>query len=229
MGGESPVGCSPWGREELDTMERPHFHFSLSCIGEGNGNPLQCSCLENPRDWGAWWAAIYGVTQSRTLLKRLSSRSSRPASFSGWLEVPWSAGPRVFSFASLLSFPRVAPSRLSTGCCCCKSSFLIWALLFLAVAVPKKISCPPSPLENCSCLLLMGFSGGSDSKEPACNAGYPGSFPGLGRSPGEGNCYPLQYSGLENSMDRGAWGAIVHGVAMSWTQLSKHVSSIITC
>ena len=51
---------------ELDTIERLHFHFSLSCIGEGNGNPLQCSCLENPRDRGAWWAAIYGVTQSRT-------------------------------------------------------------------------------------------------------------------------------------------------------------------
>ena len=56
-------------------IERPHFHFSLSCIGEGNGNPLQCSCLENPRDGGAWWAAIYGVTQSRTRLKRLSSSS----------------------------------------------------------------------------------------------------------------------------------------------------------
>ena len=72
-GGRSLVGCSPWGRYESDTTERLHFHFSLSCIGEGNGNPLQCSCLENPRDRGAWWAAIYGVTQSRTRLKRLSS------------------------------------------------------------------------------------------------------------------------------------------------------------
>ena len=53
-----------------------HFHFSLSSIGEGNGNPLQCSCLENPRDGGAWWAAVYGVAQSRTRLKRLSSSSS---------------------------------------------------------------------------------------------------------------------------------------------------------
>ena len=60
------MGCSPWGREELDTTERLHFHFSLSCIGEGNGNPLQCSCLENPRDRGAWWAAVYGVTESDT-------------------------------------------------------------------------------------------------------------------------------------------------------------------
>ena len=67
------MGCSPWGREESDTTERLPFHFSLSCIGEGNGNPLQCSCLENPRDGGAWWAAVYGVAQSRTRLKRLSS------------------------------------------------------------------------------------------------------------------------------------------------------------
>ena len=75
-GGRSLVGCSPWGREESDTTERLHFHFSPSCIGEGNGNPLQCSCLENPRDRGAWWGAIYGVAQSRTRLKRLSSSSS---------------------------------------------------------------------------------------------------------------------------------------------------------
>ena len=64
------VGCSPWGREELDMTERLPFHFSLSCLGEGNGNPLQCSCLENPRDGGAWWAAVYGVSQSRTQLKQ---------------------------------------------------------------------------------------------------------------------------------------------------------------
>ena len=72
---KSLVGCSPWGREESDTTERLHFHFSLSCIGEGNGNPLQCSCLENPGDGGAWWAAVYGVAQSRTRLRRLSSSS----------------------------------------------------------------------------------------------------------------------------------------------------------
>ena len=72
----SLVGCSPWGRTELDTTEWLHFHFSLSCIGEGNGNPLQWSCLENPRDSGAWWAAVYGVAQSRTRLKWLSSSSS---------------------------------------------------------------------------------------------------------------------------------------------------------
>ena len=60
------AGYSPWGRAESDVTEWLHFNFSLSCIGEGNGNLLQCSCLENPRDRGAWWAAVYGVTQSDT-------------------------------------------------------------------------------------------------------------------------------------------------------------------
>ena len=76
-GRRSLIGCSPWGREESDTTAWLHFHFSLSCLGEGNGNPLQCSCLENPRDRGAWWAAVYGVAQSRTRLKRLRNSSSR--------------------------------------------------------------------------------------------------------------------------------------------------------
>ena len=75
-GRRSLGGYSPWGLEESDTTERLHFHFSLSCIGEGNGNLLQCSCLENPRDGRAWWAAVYGVAQSRTQLNRFSSSSS---------------------------------------------------------------------------------------------------------------------------------------------------------
>ena len=75
-GQRSLVGYSPWGREQSDTTERLHSHFSLSRTGEGNGNPLQCSCLENPRGRGAWWAAVYGVAQSRTWLKWLSSISS---------------------------------------------------------------------------------------------------------------------------------------------------------
>ena len=69
----SLIGCSPWGCEESDTTEQLHFPFSLSCIGEDNDNPLHCSCLENPRDGGAWWAAVSGVAQSQTRLKRLSS------------------------------------------------------------------------------------------------------------------------------------------------------------
>ena len=113
------VGCSPWGREESDMTEQLHFHFSLSCIGEGNGNPVQCSCLENPRDGGAWWAPVCGVAQGRT-----------------------------------------QPKRLSSSC--------------------SSIECPP----DC--------------------AGGVGSIPGSGRSPGDGNGNPLQYSCLENPMDRGA-------------------------
>ena len=82
-------GCSPWGRWGSDTTERLHFHFSLSCIGEGNGNPLQCSCLKNPRDSGAWWAAVCWVAQSRTWLKRLSSSSSKASTCHGMLPLIW--------------------------------------------------------------------------------------------------------------------------------------------
>ena len=73
---EEPGRLSPWGHWGLDMTKRLHFCFSLSCIGEGNENLLQCSCLENPRDGGAWWAAVYGVAQNRTRLKQLSSSSS---------------------------------------------------------------------------------------------------------------------------------------------------------
>ena len=95
------VGCSPWGPYESDTIERLHFHFSLSHIGEGNRNPLQCSCLENSRDRGAWWAAVSGVAQSRTQLKRFSSSSSskgpacqcrrrKTCRFNPWVgKIPW--------------------------------------------------------------------------------------------------------------------------------------------
>ena len=75
-GRRSLVGYSSWVCYESDTTERLHFHFSLSCIGEGNGSPLQYSCLESPRDGGAWWAALYGVAPSQTRLKQPSSSSS---------------------------------------------------------------------------------------------------------------------------------------------------------
>ena len=93
-GRRSLVGCSPWGRYEPDTTERLHFHFSLSCIGKGNGNPLQCSCLENPRDKEAWWAAVYGVTQSWTRLKWLSSSNS-PGASNDWCGIQWCPDPHV--------------------------------------------------------------------------------------------------------------------------------------
>ena len=79
---EEPGGLQSMGSRRLDTIERLHFHFSLSCIGEGNGNPLQCSCLENPKDGGDWWAAVYGVAQSRTRLKQLSSSRGGSGQFS---------------------------------------------------------------------------------------------------------------------------------------------------
>ena len=140
------------GSLESDTTERLPFHFSLSCIGEGNGNPLQCSCLKNPRDGEAWWAAVYGVAQSRTRLKQLSSRSS-------------------------------------------KSSL-----------VAQLVKNPPAMQETWVWLI-----------------------PGLGRSPEKGKGNPLQYSSLENPMDRGAWRAIVHGVIKEsdmTERLSLHFKSL---
>ena len=88
-GWRSLVGGSPWGHEESDMTEWFHFHISLSCIGEGNGNPLQCSCLENPRDGGAWWAAVYGVAQSWTQLKQISSSRSSSVFFAAEDEETW--------------------------------------------------------------------------------------------------------------------------------------------
>ena len=96
---EEPGRLQSMGSLESDMTERFHFHFSLSCIGEGNGNPLQCSCLENPRDGEAWWAAFWGVAQSRTQLERLSSSSSSLQSMYLW------------------------------SCCLLSVSLLIWTLL----------------------------------------------------------------------------------------------------
>ena len=161
------MGCSPRGCWESDTTERLPFHFSLSCIGEGNGNPLQCSCLENPRDEGvgvgASWAAVYGVTQSWTLLKRLSS-SSRES----WIYIPT----LLFTSCMILDFP------------------------------------------------ILGFPGGTSSKEPVCYGGEErdaGSITRSGRSPGGSHGNPIQYSCLENPTDKGAWWATVHGVTKSQT------------
>ena len=127
-GQRSLVGCGPWGRKESDTTERLPFSFSLSCIGEGNGNPLQCSCLENPRDGGAWWAAVYGVTQSRTRLKWFSSSSSSLLLFFHWnifqnfyiCSVKLGSlffSTMIFMFSSYSAFPfAVFPWTFSTDC-----------------------------------------------------------------------------------------------------------------
>ena len=93
--------------------ERLHFHFSLSCIGEGNGNPLQCSCLENPRDGGAWWAAVSGVTQSQTRLKRLSSSSSSKGISQGIVPEASDFLRRVVDSPQLVGMVEVSSSQTS--------------------------------------------------------------------------------------------------------------------
>ena len=110
-GWRSLVGYSPWGREESDTTKRRHFHFSLSCVGEGNGNPLQSSCLESPGDGGAWWAAVDGVAQGRTWLKWLSSSSHflLPGIFPTQGSNPWLLGLQHRQSGSV---PLVPPGKL---------------------------------------------------------------------------------------------------------------------
>ena len=126
--GQSLVGCSPWGHWESDTTERLHFHFSLSCIGEGNGNSLECSCLENPRDREAWWVAIYGVLQSRTRLKRLSSSSSRELK-----EISWSS---LYSPCTLKQ-KKQWRSGLQAIMHCYYSRMHIWVLSVIAINAKK--------------------------------------------------------------------------------------------
>ena len=148
--------------------------------GEGNGTPLQYSCLENPMDGGAWWAAVHGVAKSRTQLKRFSSSSSR-------------------TYVSP-DFP-IHPSSLSP----------------LGVHTVVLCVCVSISAFHIRSSVPSFFPGSSDGKESACNLGNLGSISGWGRSPGEGNGNPLQYSFLDNPMDRVAWWAAVHGIAKSRT------------
>ena len=103
--GTALAGCSPWGLKESDMTERLHFHFSLSCIGEGNGNPLQCSCLENPRDRGASWAAVYGVAQSRWEAPRLNEPQTclRPPPLPTLAPLPASSESQLPTSTSILA------------------------------------------------------------------------------------------------------------------------------
>ena len=132
----SLVGCSPWGSKELDTTERLHFHFSLSCIGEGNGNPLQCSCLENPRDCGAWWAAVYGVAQSWTRLKRLSSSSSSNA-------IKWFESHHWFLFQCFSNCMFMTPRSYGDTV----EGWKILAISLYPITLPERLS-------HCSLILL---------------------------------------------------------------------------
>ena len=130
------MGCSQWSRKELDTTERLHFHFSLSCIGEGNGNPLLCSCMENPRDGRAWWATVHGVAQSWTRLKWLSSSSSRSRALVwSWMEV---------KFSVLEMESERLTDELDTRCKERKQRFFSWskwvyACEFIAIVQNKQV------------------------------------------------------------------------------------------
>ena len=207
--------------------------LSLSCIGEGNDNPLQCSCLENPRDEGTWWAAVHGVAQSQTQLKQRSSSSRpHPAAEHSWALVRGnltdcrtaldighailSPGrsqplPRVHCRTSAQTYPaqwwgNVIPEGLG---------FLNSGLFFKRKILLQRYNPVLGLLWFLTCPHHSGFPHNSVDKESACNAGDPSLIPESGRSTGEGTGYPLQYSGLENSMD-----CIAHGVAKSLTRLS---------
>ena len=111
---EEPGRLQSMGSQRVGSTEQLRFHFSLSCIGEWNGNPLQCSCLENPRDRGAWWAAVYGVTQSLTRLKRLSSSSrnlmEKLSKWQHWLLL-WDPSPAIHRGCHFLLSASEAPVK----------------------------------------------------------------------------------------------------------------------
>ena len=203
---------------------------SLSCIGEGNGNPLQCSCLENPRDKGAAWADIYGVTQSRTRLKRLSSSSRDAArqltSTAHFISFAWICRPPGGALYFQVDHKPLNTLCLNTGHIL-RRMFLVTPLqAFESVSFYT-----PTPLA----FILIYYWRIKDLqvvlvKNPHANAGDTwdmGLIPGSGRSPGGGHGNPLQYLCLENSMDRGAWWAIVHGASKSWSTLLRIEGQII--
>ena len=198
----------PGGLQSMGSLRVGHdWATSLSCIGEGNGNPLQCSCLENPRDGGAWWAAVYGVAQSWTRLRRLSSSSSSRVCELGPLSHHLFQG--LFSplVCSLVAFSIDLSPQHS-----------LWIALF-------------TPLDPFSILLYPALWASLVAQQLKNKTRhiYPPAMQETGvrylswEDPLEKETasIPLQYSCLENPMDRGACWATVPGVAKSWTQLSN--------
>ena len=141
------VGCSPWGREESDTTEWLHFHFSLSCMGEGNGNTLQCSYLENPRDGGAWWAAVYGVAQSWTRLKWLSSSSSSMAVL---VSIFW----EISILFSIVASPIYIPNINAQGFPFSTSSLTLVICCPLIIAILPDVNWHLIVVLICMCLMI---------------------------------------------------------------------------
>ena len=202
-GRRSLVGCSPRGCEESDMTERLHFQFSLSFIGKGNGNPLQCSCLENPRDGEAWWAAVCGVAQSWTRLKRLSSSSSSdmysPLSYyTDYLHCP--KNPLCFSYSSY--------SSLFPMSCITTDLFTLHSFVF-------------SGMSSSGSHTMYHFPGGSDGKESACQRRRPWFDSWVRKIHWRRKCQGTQCPCLENPMGRGTWQATVYEVAKSRTRLSN--------
>ena len=188
----------PGGLQSMGSLRvRHNWATSLSflCIGEGNGSPLQCSCLENPRDGGAWWAAVYGVTQSRTRLKRLSSNSSSTR----------------ITLLNTLSLFIHSFYKQCLHCTTYQTSFKI-AQKWLSAYIPMigAVCLQQTPLV--SSLSFLVFPNGSLVKNLPANAGDVASIPRSGRSLGERYGNLLQYSCLGDAMNRGAWQGTIHGV-----------------
>jgi len=175
------------------------LHFFYGCVG--NDTPLQYFCLENPMDGEAWWAAVHGVANSQTRLSdftftfhfhALEEEMATHSSVLAW-RLPGTGEPG--------GLPSMGSHRVGHD----------WSDLAAAAAVfhsgdrQFKSWVGKIPWRRLPNPVLMGFPGGSDGKESACNVGYLGSIPGLGRSPGGGHGNPLYYSCLKNPMDRGAW------------------------
>ena len=193
-----------WAAVHGDTRSRTRLSdftlfFSLSCIGEGNGNPLQCSCLESPSDGGTWWAAVYGVAQSRTRLKRLSSNSSSILGKGAFVCMCL-----VIQSCQTLCDPLDCTPQISLSMEFSMEEY--WSKKYCYFLLQRIFPTQGWKL----CLLFPAleaedFPGGSDGKASVYNAEDPGLIPGSGISPGEGNGNPLQYYCLENPMDRGDW------------------------
>ena len=181
--------------------------------GEGNGHPLQYSCLENPREGEAWWATVHGAAKSRTQILLCIHHLRENQDPAPRLHYCFLTTPSL----SLQPLPSLISNCLNLPF---ETQGMSWRL-----EGDRKVSMFRSPTGSCLDLLLSqiiwGFLVAQMVKNlPAMYAGDLCSISGFKRSPGEGNGYPLQYSCLENSMDRGAWQVRVHGVAKGRTKLS---------